>query len=549
MRLQPISITEQRMVVESSTDGTVNIADIPADWQLASAIRASVHPVLKDQRMLVHLGLQQSNVDIVNAKFHSVSNPQNADFGKFLTREELRQLVAPSAETIESVVAWLSANNVVGIEFTHSNDFIRVRLTPAQIEQLFNVELFQYQSASNPEVSIVRSATHAVVPSVVAKYINLVHGFTHFPILKSNENKGANKLGATGSVTPQVIKKMYSVTDVFSGRTNASQAVAEFQGQSFSSSDLAKFLSAFSLPSQTVRNITGPNTDVAHIEANLDVQYIIASGQGIPTDVYLAAGEDFNLIGWITDVEANANSALVWSVSYGENIASQTVADVNRLDVEFQKAAILGHTIIFASGDSGVYSRGATYLKFHPGYPACMASVISVGATEYNDDDTETQTTNWSGGGFALSNYVNASQAPWQIAAVQAYLNSGVELPPSGQYDAMGRAFPDVSAFGLNFQIYEGGFASSVSGTSAAAPTFAGIFSLVNDARLAAGKSPLGFPAYFLYQNAQAFNDIKIGYNKASGLYGFHATTGFDPLSGLGTPNYTRLKAAALALP
>lgn len=47
-----------------------------------------------------------------------------------------------------------------------------------------------------------------------------------------------------------------------------------------------------------------------------------------------------------------------------------------------------------------------------------------------------------------------------------------------------------------------------VSGTSASTPVVAGIFALVNDKRLAAGKPTLGFLNPFIYKNPQAFNDI-----------------------------------------
>ena len=51
-----------------------------------------------------------------------------------------------------------------------------------------------------------------------------------------------------------------------------------------------------------------------------------------------------------------------------------------------------------------------------------------------------------SGGGF--SNV--APQPAWQTAAVAGYLASGALLPPAGDYNASGRAYPDVSALGHN---------------------------------------------------------------------------------------------------
>ena len=50
-----------------------------------------------------------------------------------------------------------------------------------------------------------------------------------------------------------------------------------------------------------------------------------------------------------------------------------------------------------------------------------------------------------------------------------------------------------------------------VAGTSCASPTAAGVFSLVNDKRLAAGKPSLGFMNPLLYKMPKALSDIDTG--------------------------------------
>jgi subtilase family serine protease len=73
-------------------------------------------------------------------------------------------------------------------------------------------------------------------------------------------------------------------------------------------------------------------------------------------------------------------------------------------------------------------------------------------------------------------------------------------LPNAEYYNASGRALPDVSALSTNFEVVIQGLWGPISGTSAAAPTFAAIVTLLNDARYQAGKGPLGFLNPFLYQ-------------------------------------------------
>jgi tripeptidyl-peptidase-1 len=67
-------------------------------------------------------------------------------------------------------------------------------------------------------------------------------------------------------------------------------------------------------------------------------------------------------------------------------------------------------------------------------------------------------------------------------------------------FHSTGRAYPDVAMLGHNYQVVIDGSTYTVSGTSAAAPVFAGFVTLVNNARLNAGKSPVGFLNPALYQ-------------------------------------------------
>ena len=86
---------------------------------------------------------------------------------------------------------------------------------------------------------------------------------------------------------------------------------------------------------------------------------------------------------------------------------------------------------------------------------------------------------------------------------------------------------------------------------------------MINAQRAKVKKSSLGFLNPFLYKAMEtnscqggrpcAFRDITEGYNNGGGLdslfSGFHAAPGWDPVTGIGTPNYEVLKTFALSLP
>ena len=64
-------------------------------------------------------------------------------------------------------------------------------------------------------------------------------------------------------------------------------------------------------------------------------------------------------------------------------------------------------------------------------------------------------------------------------------------------------------------------------GTSCAAPTFAGVVTLLNDLRLAAGKSTLGYLNPLLYSNPSMLTDITQGTNPGCNTNGFEAAPGW----------------------
>ncbi|KAG6841850.1 hypothetical protein C0991_006257 [Blastosporella zonata] len=109
------------------------------------------------------------------------------------------------------------------------------------------------------------------------------------------------------------------------------------------------------------------------------------------------------------------------------------------------------------------------------------------------------------------------------------------------------QAYPDVSAQSDRYRIFLSGRPILIGGTSASSPAFTGIVSLLNDVRKSHGRPPLGFLNPLLYSKAASgFNDITVGHNSGCGTTGFNATKGWDPVTGLGTPNFGKLRQLCL---
>jgi subtilase family serine protease len=181
--------------------------------------------------------------------------------------------------------------------------------------------------------------------------------------------------------------------------------------------------------------------------------------------------------------------------------------------LRYMKLGLQGVSVVYASGDSGVASRdGGT---FAPGFPATCPYVTSVGATMLSSGSAVTSVEVavsdpnddfYSGGGF--SNYFAAPS--YQASALATYFAKHKPTYKSSVYNASGRGFPDVSALGLNIVNYDQGGQILQGGTSASAPIFASIITLINEQRLAAGKKPAGFLNPTLYANPAAFTDVSL---------------------------------------
>lgn len=155
-----------------------------------------------------------------------------------------------------------------------------------------------------------------------------------------------------------------------------------------------------------------------------------------------------------------------------------------------------------------------------------------------------------SGGGF--SDYFPTPS--WQRDDVSTYLDR-VQPAPVGGFNGGGRAYPDVSLLGHAFIVAVDGTFVVESGTSASSPVFAGMIALINAQRIASGKSSLGWLNPLLYALRKSFvRDITSGHNRCNVqstvccAQGFFATEGWDPVSGLGSVDFSGLRAALVSL-
>merc|ERR1711933_171840 len=222
--------------------------------------------------------------------------------------------------------------------------------------------------------------------------------------------------------------------------------------------------------------------------------------------------------GWAEDGQCSSGIDSTVCTTLGVS-SEQYVARVN---TEFQKIGLRGVSLLAASGDSGANGRTdgeCTGTKLHASFPGSSPYITAVGATQFQspeykldvnptactalgsgykcasggvEEAVSSQVAGFtSGGGF--STYI--PRPSYQKSAVEGYLSSGVALPPSSYFNNSNRAYPDVSALGNGFAVYLSSYGgwTTVGGTSASSPTFAGFAAYLNALSYNTTGKPLGF--------------------------------------------------------
>ncbi|KAH9940879.1 subtilisin-like protein [Epithele typhae] len=552
-------------------------AEVPRGWTLHA-------PAPADYMFDMRIGLRQNRFDELVSSLYEVSDPAHSRYGQHLSMEQVHELVAPHHDTVDLVEAWLAAHDLDADSAQRSpaGEWITLRVSVAQAEKMLGNEYSIFRHGESEEY-VVRAMNYSL-PASLSGHVNLVAPTTYFGTMKSMRatshinlhaptiNTDIDLLDGPGSlatvpsscsstITPSCLRALYNTASYVPKATNKNiLGVAGYLEEFANRADLQTFFSRFRTDAvnstfTTVRlNGGGDDQTDPGVEANLDIQY--TEGISFPTpNIYYSTGgsppftPDDNTptntnepyLDWLNFILANSTIPQTFTTSYGDD--EQTVPEDYATEVcnLFAQLGARGSSIMFSSGDDGVgggdclSNDGTKTKKFIPNFPASCPFVTTVGGTIRVNPEVAVS---FSGGGF--SNYF--SQPSYQSSAVSTFLTS-LGSTNAGLFNKTGRAYPDVAAQGENFQVVIGGRTSSVGGTSASSPTFAAVISLLNDFRLSQGKSSLGFLNPLIYSTgATGFNDITSGSNPGCGTNGFTARAGWDPVTGLGTPDFGKLQ-------
>ncbi|KAI9451820.1 subtilisin-like protein [Lactarius psammicola] len=549
---------------------------IPDNWE-------SLGPPLPGTTIDLYLALHPHYEDTLIDTLYAVSTPGDPRYGAHLSMEEVAELVAPHPDTLDLVHSWLAHHGVESssISASHGGGWLTVTGVPvSQANELLGASYQLYRRAGTSDTPIIRTISYTL-PTILHAHIQTVAPTTFFAFRDTpRQTAHRHSVGATeasASVTsreplsmlssreeepkaivPEILRWLYKTfLYVPLAKDRNVLAVAAFHDEFASPTDLTVFMSTFRQQAMDatfkVEKVNGGGYDPRKpgVEANLDMQY--AQAIAYPTQhVFYSIGGEMT---WMTHngEPVQTDRYLTWlkyllkkkkipqtiTVSFGIEERELPRQYALSLCLLFAKLGLRGVSVLFASGDDGVgpedCNDASGRVRFVPNFPASCPWVTSVGGT-FNI--TPEIAAGLSGGGFSD----HFPRPVYQRKAVPHFFKS-LGSQYRGMYNRKGRGIPDISAQSRRFVIAIDGNPLPISGTSAATPVVAGVFSLLNDFLISEGKAPLGFLNPFLYSYAiRGFNDIKSGSNPGCGTDGFSAVVGWDPVTGVGTPDFVELQ-------
>ncbi len=459
--------------------------------------------------------------------------------GAAVSRKEFASRFGADPAGIQAVEAFARENRLSVVEVSPERRTVRLRGSASHMAAAFGVTFECYEEAGTRYRARQGPVT---IPETLAPWIEAVLGLDDRPQLRTHFRvKGPYPPRATTpaqtSYTPRQVAQLYQFPADADG---SGQCIAILElGGGFVPADLKTYFASLGVkePQVTAVSVDGgtndPTTaDSADGEVLLDIEVAGGVAPGAAIAVYFAPNTTAGFQDALTTaIHDSKNRPSVISISWGGPESTWTSQAMTAFESAAQDAAMLGITVCAAAGDNGS-SDGETDGKNHVDFPASSPHVLACGGTSLQGAGSKiTSETVWNdgsqggatGGGFS-------AQFPlpsWQ---------SGLK-PPSGG----GRGVPDVAGNAdpnTGYQVLVDGQSLVIGGTSAVAPLWSGMIALLNQKR---GK-PAGFlqpTLYALGNSSQAFRDITQGSNGS-----YSASTGWDPCTGLGSPEAQNLLAA-----
>jgi kumamolisin len=469
-----------------------------------------------------------------------------------MTHEEFTAAYGADAKDLATIEAFAKAHGLTVTEVSPAKRSVVLAGTVAAFSEAFKVSLATYEYWGG----IYRGRVGAVhVPAELAEIVQGVFGLDdrpqakpHFRLLKeaatgrTSDSRNSSRQLNNHSFTPTQLARLY---DFPSGVNGHGQCVAIIElGGGYRPQDLTAYFAQLGVAMPRIKTVavdgahnhptgnpSGPDGQVM-----LDIEIAGALAPAAQFVVYFAPNTDRGFLDAIkAAIHDHQNRPSVISISWGGPEASWTAQALQAYDQAFQEAAALGITICCAAGGDGS-SDGISDGYAHVDFPASSPYILGCGGTRLEASNAAiSQEVVWNEGTMAGATGGGISEF-FTVPGFQKLVSVPPSVNPGGK---QGRGVPDVAGDAdptTGYLIRVDHREVVFGGTSAVAPLWTALIALINQQL----GHPVGYLNPLLYSgqiaNSGAFHNITSGNNGA-----YQARQGWDPCTGLGTPNGAKL--------
>ena len=526
-----------------------------------------VDPALPMARMILALRMSPEARQRLDQLREAQHDPGSPRFHAWLQPEEFAAAFGPGPAELARVTGWLKGQGFTVEGVARGGLSVVFSGTAETVQRAFQVPLRRFSVDGREHLG------NAADPSIPAELAGVVQGVVS---LHDLPRRAAHRqpqapapqftVGGAHYLAPADLATIYDLVPLHAAGTDGTGVAIAIIGRTDPGlDDVYAFRTQFAVGTGTTAIIlNGPDPGSVSpdedVEANLDMQWSGAAAPGAAIQFVCSASTSASDgVDLSAQYAVNQNLAPVMSLSFGECEAALGQTELDFYASLWAQADAQGITVCVASGDSGAAGcdGGGAGLGTGPAVSglASTPSNVCVGGTMFEDAG---------GGWWAASNGMTGGSAlgyipeaawnesgsvpggtglwaggggPSMIYAKPSW-QAGPGVPADGHRDT-----PDValSASGHDgYLIRTGGTLMAVGGTSAAAPSFAGMVALL----VQASRNRQGNPGSLLYPLAAAqaagsgpavFHDITAGDNTVPGTSGYQAAAGYDLATGLGS--------------
>jgi hypothetical protein len=493
----------------------------------------------------LHLAIQLPlrNQDELTGFLGRLYDRKSPDFRKYLSVEEFTEKYGPTKEDYQAVVDFVKANGMTVMDTPRNRMLVEVDAAVPAVEKGFHVVLKNYQHPTEERTFYATDREPSLALNVPVSHISGLNNFYQprsHPRPMQTTPYSPTGSGPYGFFLPGDVRMAYYGNGPLDGSGQCTGLVT-FWGFNVSDVDLTYTSAGLAVPSTPINTVLlgGLTTPLPSTDDSEPITDIVAAMSIAPNlsqvREYQCCSPDYS--------GAEAGQDIIYNSMASENICKQFSESAGVIpqpvvdDPYFEEMAAQGQSFLAASGDGGA-PPVAGFDSYDYFYPGDNAWITSVGATTVTTNGAggawvSEFANNWSGGG--VSNGPNPVPIPsYQVPAINSSNGGSTTL----------RNVPDVAALGGYAYLCMNGECGETGGTSYSSPLWSGFIALVNQQAVASGQPTVGFLNPILYEIGLGanynndFHDMIGGNDDCCGqvIY-YNAVTGYDLVSGWGTPN------------